>query len=103
MVYILIRKSKNQLLILIMEANIPGTTSAKPRHKKVFGIRDKAADAREPEADPDQTLLVNKITINFDELYIAAVANRIYVYESENLKPIDVSLERAVLIFYFDA
>ena len=63
----------------------------KPRQKKVFGIRDAAAKAREPEADPDQAALIKKITVNFDELYVAAVANRIYVYESECLKPIDVS------------
>ena len=47
---------------------------------------------REVEADPDQTSLIRKLRVNFDELYVAAIANRIVVYESGNLKPIDVSL-----------
>ena len=57
----------------------------------MFGIRDQSAKIREPEADPDQTNLIKKLQVNFDEIYVAAVANRIYVYESEHLKPIDVS------------
>lgn len=64
----------------------------KPRRKLVFGLRDEAVKAREPEADPLAGSLVKKISVNFDELYVAAIANRIYVYESEHLKPIDVSI-----------
>ena len=35
--------------------------------------------------------LIKKIQVNFDELYVAAIANRIIVYEARQLKPIDVS------------
>ena len=58
----------------------------------MYGTLDAAATVREPEADPDQASLIKKIMINFDELYVAAIANRIYVYESDHLKPIDVRL-----------
>ena len=67
------------------------------RKKRVYGMRDESKKIREPEADPDQANLIKKIQINFDELYVAAVANRIYVYESEHLKPIDVSFALPLL------
>lgn len=39
----------------------------------------------------NQARLIKKIQVNFDELYVAAIANRIIVYEARQLKPIDVS------------
>lgn len=46
---------------------------------------------REPEASPNQADLIRKLHVNFDELYVAAVDNRIVIYESKQLTPIDVS------------
>ena len=57
----------------------------------MFGIRDETVKIREVEADPDQANLIKKLRVNFDELYVSAISNRIFVYESDNLKPIDVS------------
>ena len=37
---------------------------------------------RLPEAEPEQASLIRKIQINFDEVYVSAIGNRIYVYES---------------------
>lgn len=54
-------------------------------------LRDAATNAREPEAEPEQASLIRKLRINFDELYVAAIANRIVIYESTKLRPIDVS------------
>ena len=45
---------------------------------------------------PEQASLIKKIQLNFDELHVAAIANRIYVYEATQLKPIDVS---AIVMF----
>ena len=50
-----------------------------------------APAAREPEADPDQASLIRTIQLNFDQLHLAAVHNRIFVYDAATLKPIDVS------------
>ena len=50
-----------------------------------------APKVREPEAEPEQASLIRKLQINFDELHVAAIANRIVIYESTQLKPIDVS------------
>ena len=57
----------------------------------MFGIRDETVKIREVEADPDQANLIKKLRVNFDELYVSAISNRIFVNESDNLKPIDVS------------
>ena len=46
---------------------------------------------------PEQASLIKKIQLNFDELHVAAIANRIYVYEATQLKPIDVS---AIVMLY---
>lgn len=47
----------------------------------------------------NQANLIKKIQVNFDELYVAAIANRIIVYEARQLKPIDVSDLKSKLTF----
>lgn len=62
-------------------------------------LRNAANTVREPEAEPEQASLIRKLQINFDELYVAAIANRIVIYESNKLRPIDVSEALSMLPF----
>ena len=43
------------------------------------------------EAPTEQHLLTKSLMINFDELIISAVYNKIYIFDSRTLKPVQVS------------
>ena len=48
--------------------------------------------------------LFKTIQVNFDELHVAALGNRIYIYEAAHLTPIDVSVDERARnsLFIFD-
>ena len=48
-------------------------------------------DSPPVEAPTDHHLLVKKIQINFEELVVAAIYNKIHILEPKSLKPMEVS------------